>query len=100
MKSRDLIEKCASGKVARSIIRELEEQLPETTTIRMYLLRDLARAGFVVEAKDVKIEGTRIRIGIRQIAEADKSGLATVVDIYSKTYPEVTFYYKSLTVKA
>jgi len=86
----DIISKCLEGKAPRDVIRSIEEELPDISTVRMHLMTDLNRLGFCVRSKDILAEGDCIKVSVPQrIFDKRSSDLMHVCDTYSRTYAEI-----------
>jgi len=88
-----LISKCVEGRASRDVLREIEEELIDVHRVRNELLRDLKNSGLPIESSNLHCEGYRIEVRTSsRLLERVRSDLMTVLDTYSRTYPEVEFY--------
>ncbi len=80
----ELISKCVRGKASREIIQEIEDEIPDINSVLSELRTDLATlAGLPVNASYV--EGSKI------IIKSNTSDVKSILDTYSRIYPEVEF---------
>ena len=86
MKGEELISKCVAGKTSSSIIKELEEELPDSTSLRLELLSYLKRLG--VPAK-IKVDESYIKVSVSVEFREDVN---LVIDTYMQVYPEYNFF--------
>lgn len=90
MRARDLISKCMEGGAPHDIIQSIEEELPDTRSIRLHIIKDLKSRRIRVEANCVKADESTICIQLSESVHASRKGeLLNLVDVYSRTYPEV-----------
>ena len=86
----ELITKCIEGRAARDVIRSLEEELPDTQSLRAQLLNDCRAAGIVLGGHEVIAESTQLKVIPRKpLKENTRRILMNICDTYLRTYPEI-----------
>lgn len=85
----DIITKCTQGGAPKDIIQEIEDELPDTNTIRLSLLKDLRRVGTAFES--IQLMSANV-ISVTLSDQIDEQ-TRLVLDSYSRCYPEVEFYH-------
>ena len=86
----DLISKCVQGRAPRDILRAIEEEIPDTNSLRMHLLRDMNRVGIRINPSDVIADTTCIKVSVsEEIMTSRCSDIMHIADTYSRTYHEI-----------
>lgn len=96
----DLISKCVQGRAARDVLRSIEEEIPDTNSLRMNLLKDLNRVGIRIKSSDIIADKTCIKVSVdEELMTSRCSEIMQIADAYSRTYHEIEVLIATLEAK-
>ena len=87
-----LITKCVGGRTPHDVVSELEEELVDTRSVRMSVLKDLASHGLDIDSSRVSFDASSLKLEVSSdMLSTRRSDIEMILEAYERTYVGVEF---------